>query len=81
MMGFGFLFMLLVIALPIVGVVALVVWLSNTSRQGNPFGMNLPSEKLEQAESSGTKRFCSHCAAGLQEDWIHCPQCGAAVAA
>jgi hypothetical protein len=77
MMGFGFLFMLLVIAVPIVGIVALVVWLSNANRQGNPFSQNPPSEKREQAEDPGMKRFCSHCGAGLQEDWTHCPQCGA----
>jgi len=35
MMGFGFLVMLLVFALPIVGIVVLVIWLSNANRQGN----------------------------------------------
>ncbi len=24
-------------------------------------------------------RFCSHCGAGLQADWTHCPQCGAPI--
>jgi flagellar basal body-associated protein FliL len=48
MMGFGFLSMLLVIVLLIVGIVALVVWLVNSNRQGNPFSQNLPSEKQEQ---------------------------------
>jgi hypothetical protein len=32
MMGFGFLFMLLLIALPIVGIVALALWLNNANR-------------------------------------------------
>ena len=81
MMGFGFLSMLLVIALPIVGVIALVVWLSNANRQGNLFGMNPPTEKREQPESSGTNRSCLHCGAGLQEDWTHCPQCGVEITA
>lgn len=80
MMGFGFLFMLLVIAIPIVGIIALVIWLSSANRQGNLFNVNLPSDKREQAESPGPKRFCSHCGAGLQENWSHCPQCGAATA-
>lgn len=79
MMGFGFLAMLLVFALPIVGIVALVVWLSNANRQGNLFGSNLPAEKREQAPDPGTKRFCSHCGAGLQANWPHCPQCGAPI--
>ena len=81
MMGFGFLSMLLVIALPIVGVIALVIWLGKANRQGNLFGMNLPPERREQVEGSGTKSFCSHCGTGLQEVWTHCPQCGAEVAA
>jgi hypothetical protein len=79
MMGFGFLSMLLVIALPIVGIVALVIWLSNANRKENLFGLNSPSEKQEQATGSGAKRFCSHCGAGLQAEWTHCPQCGAPV--
>jgi hypothetical protein len=79
MMGFGFLSMLLVIALPIVGIVALIIWLSNANRQGNLFGLNSPSERREQTPSSGSKRFCSHCGAGLQADWTHCSQCGTSV--
>jgi uncharacterized iron-regulated membrane protein len=81
MMGFGFLAMLLVLALPIVGIVALVIWLSNANRQRNLFGLNSPSERREQTTGSGAKRYCSHCGAGLQEDWTHCPQCGAPVEA
>jgi len=33
MMGFGFLMMLLVIGVPLVGVVVLVVWLANRSKK------------------------------------------------
>jgi len=77
MMGFGFLFMLLLIALPIVGIVALVIRLNNANQQGNPFSSNPPSEKREQANGPEMKRFCSHCGAGLQDGWTHCPQCGA----
>jgi len=79
MMGFGFLSMLLVIVLPIVGIIALVVWLVNTNKLGNLFSVNPPSEKREQAEGQGTKLTCSHCGADLQVGWTHCPQCGAPV--
>jgi len=77
MMGFGFLFMLLLVVLPFIGVVALIAWLINVNRRGDLFGLNSSSEKREQATGSGTKRFCSHCGAGLQAEWTHCPQCGA----
>ncbi len=80
MMGFGFLFMLLIIAVPIIGVVALVYWLGNANRQpGTPFSVNQSAPKREQFASPDAKRFCSHCGAGLQDDWTHCPQCGAPV--
>ena len=79
MMGFGFLSMFLVIALPIVGVVALIVWLSNTNRQGNMFGFNLLNKIQNQAKNSDPSRHCLHCGAGLQESWTHCPQCGAEI--
>jgi hypothetical protein len=77
MMGFGFLFMLVLVAFPIVGIVALAIWLYNANRQGTPFGQNQSPEKPGQADIPETKRVCSHCGAGLQEDWTHCPQCGA----
>ena len=79
MMIFGLLFLLLVVAVLVVGVIAGLAWLNRTNRQGNPFSMNEPSEKREQLPSSDAKRFCSHCGAGLQADWTHCPQCGAPV--
>ena len=79
MMIFGLLFLLLVVAVLVVGVIAGLAWLNRINRQGNPFSMNEPSEKREQLPSSDAKRFCSHCGAGLQADWTHCPQCGAPV--
>ncbi len=79
MMGFGFLFMLLLVAIPLVGIVALVVWLITTNRQGNAFGANPSSEKREQVDSPELKHFCSNCGAGLQDGWTHCPQCGAGI--
>jgi uncharacterized paraquat-inducible protein A len=79
MMIFGFLFLLLVVAVLVVGVIAGLAWLNRTNRQGNPFSVNAPSEKREQIEGPEARRFCSHCGAGLQDDWTHCPQCGAPV--
>lgn len=79
MMGFGFLSMLLVIALPIVAVVALVIWLINANRPGNLFNANSSSGKQGQAGVSGTTRNCSHCGSGLKNNWSHCPQCGAEI--
>lgn len=79
MMGFGFLFMLLVIGISIVGMVALVVCLVNTNKLGNLFSTNQSVEKLEQAEGQRMMRICSHCGTSLQIGWTHCPQCGAAV--
>lgn len=77
MMIFGFLFLLLIVIVLVVGVIAGLAWLYKTNWQGNPFRLNQPSEKREQVASPDAKRFCSHCGAGLQEDWTHCPQCGA----
>jgi hypothetical protein len=79
MMGFGFLSMILVITLPIVGVVALIVWLSNANKQGNLFGLNPLTGKQGQAVNPDTKRYCLHCGTDLQDNWSHCPQCGAEI--
>ena len=79
MMGFGFLFMLLVIGVPLIGIVALVVWLVNTNKLGNLFTTNQSVEKRGQSEGQGMLHTCSHCSISLQNDWTHCPKCGAAV--
>lgn len=79
MMIFGFLFLLLVVAVLVVGVIAGLAWLNRANWQGNPFKENQPSEKRVQIIDPDAKRFCSHCGAGLEEGWTHCPQCGAPV--
>lgn len=79
MMIFGFLFLLLVVAALVVGVIAGLAWLNRSNRQGNSFNVNQPSEKRVQITDPDAKLFCSHCGAGLQADWTHCPQCGAPV--
>ena len=86
MFGFGLLMMLLVISLPILVLVVLL---------GGAAGFlqnRAPSQSVNQNQSPvylpvvnpgpsipAADRFCSHCGAGLQSDWTHCPQCGAPI--
>ena len=79
MMGFGFLTMILALVLPVVIIVGLVIWLGSANRTVNPFNMDLPVENHNQIVSQKAGRFCTHCGAGLQDGWSHCPQCGAPV--
>lgn len=79
MMMFGFLFLILFAVILVLGVVAGMVWLNKNNSSGNPFSVSQPPEKREQIPSPSTKRFCSHCGAGLQAGWSHCSQCGAPV--
>ena len=72
MMGFGFLFV-------VVTIVALVVLLNQSNGNGNLFNRNQIFPNNNQATNPGADRFCSHCGAGLQDDWTHCPQCGAPI--
>lgn len=80
MMIFGFLFMVLVIALPILLIVAIIagVW-GMAGRRGMPsFSPPAPVQTGLQVQSASTfPRFCSHCGQGLQSDWTTCPKCGA----
>ncbi|MCZ2076990.1 MAG: hypothetical protein DCC59_06335 [Chloroflexi bacterium] len=88
MMGFGLLFMLAVLAIPILLVVGVAVWMMRQTAQQNqphPPAVNpqvvIPSQRVvSPAPSSSAARACSHCGAGLQTDWTHCPQCGAPTA-
>jgi len=79
MMMYGFLFLILFGFIIIVGVIAGLAWYSKNNRQGNPFSTNQTPEKRDQFPSQEVKRLCSHCGAGLQEDWTHCPHCGTPV--
>lgn len=80
MMIFGFLFMVLVIALPILLIVAIIagVW-EVAGRRGMPsFSSSAPVQTGLQVHAAPTfPRFCLHCGQGLQADWTTCPKCGA----
>lgn len=86
MFGFGWLMMLLVIVVPILLIVLIiggaVVLLQNrglgSTSSSNPSPVVQP-EVRSSAITPPPARYCSHCVAGLQSDWTHCPQCGAPV--
>jgi len=79
MLLFGLLFMLMVIGLPILLIVAAVagVWGLSGRRSGTVASSQGYDKPVASAASS--THYCSHCGQGLQVDWTHCPQCGAAV--
>lgn len=85
MFGFGWLMMLLVFGLPILLVVLLLIGAAGyfQNRGHNiPFTQNQVQSIRPAANTSPStsySRYCSHCGAGLQSDWTHCPQCGAPI--
>ena len=85
-MMFGWLMMLVVVGLPVLLAVGLLVgafgFLKNQSigakyTQNQPT-VNQPDININQS-SQEIRRYCSHCGAGLQSDWTHCPQCGSPI--
>ena len=86
MFGFGWLMMLLVIGLPILLVILLLAGSAGffkTWGQSGTSAQNQPPMYYSTAnanlQTSNASRYCSHCGAGLQSDWTHCPQCGAPI--
>ena len=84
MMGFGLLFMLAFLAFPVLLIAGLIIWMMRTTSQQNipqPPAVNAPTvsppKVASLAPSSDVRGACSHCGAGLQPEWSHCPQCGA----
>jgi hypothetical protein len=82
MFGIGLLFMVLVIALPVVLIVLVLggvpgLLQNRSSRQYEP---PVQPKNIVSTPSPTTGTLtCAHCGAGLQADWVHCPQCGAPV--
>ena len=87
MVGMGFLIMLLVIGIPILLLIALLGGAAGSQQK-----QNHPADVVQKPLSAATTpvvqsdhavvipaRYCAHCGAGLQADWIHCPQCGAPI--
>jgi len=86
MFGFGLLMMLLVIGLPILLIVLVLAgtagFLQNRANSAsaaqNQAPIYMPAVNPNLPTPSAA-RYCSHCGAGLQSDWTHCPQCGAPI--
>ncbi|HSB65330.1 MAG TPA: zinc ribbon domain-containing protein [Anaerolineales bacterium] len=87
MMVVGLLFLLLVIGIPILLVVALAGGgFGIIQRQNHPVSVTqspvntMPIQAAQTSQPSiAPSRYCSHCGAGLQANWTHCPQCGAPI--
>lgn len=84
--GFGWLMALLMIGLPILAVILLLLaaagFFQNRSLNVAPIREQPQFDRVvnrSNATASATGRYCAHCGTGLQADWTHCPQCGAAV--
>lgn len=72
MMGFGFLLMLAVIAVPMLLLAGLLILMV---KPGVVPGNAPPA--ATPGNSASAAAVCSHCGAKLQPEWLHCPQCGA----
>ena len=87
MFGFGFLMMLLVFGLPLLLVVVLagglvgILQKQNRPTEGGGIPNYMARNQAVQPNSpiTTTTRSCTHCGAGLQSGWTHCPQCGAPI--
>ena len=87
MLGMGLLIMLLLIGIPILLLIALLGGAAGSQQKRNH-----PADVVQKPLYAATTpvvqpdhavvisaRYCAHCGAGLQADWIHCPQCGAPI--
>lgn len=75
MMGFGFLIMLAGFAVPMVAIVAIIVWLAGR----RDTSVNPTAQPIATPAAGASTRACLHCGVSLQTDWTHYPQCGAPV--
>jgi len=79
MMGLELLIMLAILVVPILLIAGLVIWMvrPGTRRDNFPSVVDRLSAAPVHPPSSSAGCVCSHCGAGLQPEWTHCPQCGA----
>ena len=84
--GLSWLFMFLMIGVPILGVVLILLaaagFFQNRSLNVVPIRNQSPVDRSSNNANSSTLvtgHYCAHCGTGLQADWTHCPQCGAPV--
>lgn len=84
-LGFGWLTMVLMIGLPILGVILILMvaagLFQNRSLNAAPIReqSQIDREMSSSSSSNLITRYCANCGAGLQTDWTHCPQCDALV--
>ena len=74
MMGFGFLFMLLILGLPVVLIAAILIGIFGLLGQRSRSMFSPPTTASLAMQNA---RTCAHCGQALQGDWTHCPKCGA----
>ena len=86
MLGIGFLMMLLVFGLSVFLILVLIggagIFLQKRNqpeRTVRNSQLVYPAVTQLAQPASAPARYCSHCGAGLQADWTHCPQCGAPI--
>ena len=84
MMVVGILILFLVVSLPILLFLVLTGRVAGILQNQNPpmpAVQNLRPINYSVARSvqqvSPKERYCTHCGAGLESDWTHCPKCGA----
>ena len=83
-LGFGWLMMVLMIGLPILGVILILMaaagFFQNRSLNVLPIREQPQVDRrMNSASNISSARYCAHCGVGLKADWTHCPQCGAPV--
>lgn len=87
MMGIGLIVLLAIIGLTVLSVVVIAggtagfLFKRNEVMVGDQQPVTKESSNFIQPDRAiaVSKRYCSHCGAGLQTDWSHCPQCGASI--
>ena len=83
--GYGWLMMVLMIGLPILGVILVLMaaagLFQNQRLNAAPMREQPQVERKINGSSSNfpISRYCANCGTGLQVDWTYCPQCGAPV--